>query len=129
MLERIILIVFLTLIGSAAILALKQIQLFRLGRQAASGQPRLLYFRSDNCAPCITQAHYLEQVMESWNGRLTIEKIDTDAEPAKANQYGILTLPTTILVDTVGEVRQINYGLTSSRKLNNQVASMQMTSQ
>lgn len=96
----------------------------RLGRVEGQMQPMLLYFRSDQCAPCVTQARYLEQLEQSWNGRVTIQKIDTDAQPEKAHQYGVFTLPTTILVDNVGQIRQINYGLTNVQKLSQQLSTL-----
>jgi thioredoxin-like negative regulator of GroEL len=72
----------------------------------------------------VTQAHYVEQLAHKWPGDLTIQKIDTDTEPDKARQYGVFTLPTTILVDKMGEVRQVNYGLTNSNKLAQQLHSL-----
>ena len=110
-------------------MALFNILVQRLGELNSTSKPLLLNFRSDHCAPCVTQAHYLEQLEKKWNGNLTIQKIDTPTEPDKAHQYGVFTLSTTILVDSLGQVRQVNYGLTNSQKLSMQVAGMQMTSQ
>jgi thioredoxin-like negative regulator of GroEL len=56
-----------------------------------------------------------------WSGRLTIESIDAAQEPDKAAQFRIFTLPTTILVDKAGVVREINYGLTHTQKLKKQL--------
>ena len=47
--------------------------------------------------------------------------IDTDTEPETAQRFGVMTLPTTILVDDNGAVRDVNYGLTNAHKLNKQV--------
>lgn len=122
MIERIFIIFILALIGSGAYLAFKSYHLRRLGRVDSPEKLLLLYFRSDQCAPCVTQAHYLDQVARQWNGSLTIQKIDTDAEPDKARQYGIFTLPTTILIDPAGRVRQVNYGLANVQKLSQQLS-------
>ena len=124
MIERILLILLLTLIGSSTYIAFKSYHMWRLGSVTGQNKPQLLYFRSDHCAPCLTQAHYLEQLEQRWNGRLTIQKIDTDAEPDKAQHYGVFTLPTTILVDNLGKIRQINYGLTNVQKLLQQLSSL-----
>ncbi len=129
MIERILIIVILAVVGSGAYTAFKSVHMRRLGQADNQNKPLLLYFRSDHCAPCVTQARYLAQLEQNWNGNLTIQKIDTDAEPDKARQYGVFTLPTTILVDALGKVRQVNYGLTNSQKLSAQVASMQVASQ
>lgn len=127
MIERILIILLLALIGAGAYAAFKAYHLRRLGTVESQNRLQLLYFRSEHCAPCVIQAHYLEQLAQHWNGNLAIQKIDTDAEPDKAQQYGVFTLPTTILVDNVGKIRQINYGLTNVQKLSMQVASMQVS--
>lgn len=129
MIERILIIFAFVPVGSGAYTTFKTFHMKRLGELNSTSKPLLLYFRSDHCAPCVTQAHYLEQLEKKWNGNLTIQKIDTPTEPDKAHQYGVFTLPTTILVDSLGQVRQVNYGLTNSQKLSMQVAGMQMTSQ
>ncbi|MCA9875636.1 MAG: thioredoxin family protein [Anaerolineales bacterium] len=128
--ERVLIILLLGLVGTGAYTAFKQLHLRRVnGRQpvaAASGQPTLLYFRSEACAACPTQSRYLAQVMGSGeggegNGRFTLQQIDVDANPDQARQYGIMTLPTTMLLDAAGKVREINYGLTPPHKLQQQL--------
>jgi thioredoxin-like negative regulator of GroEL len=124
MIERILVIFILALIGYGAYAAFKALHVLRLGRVAKSSKPLLLYFRSEHCAPCVTQTHFLDQLEGKWHGRLAIQKIDTDAEPEKAQQFGVFTLPTTILVDNVGKVRHINYGLTNVQKLLQQLSAL-----
>ena len=118
--------IFLTL--TILILTWLAFQVFqRLHRQKATlaaatlTQPALLYFRSDTCAPCHTQAIFLEQIHQQFRGRVLFEKIDADTDLDRARQYGVFTLPTTILVDGQGVVKQINYGLTDSHKLSRQL--------
>ena len=86
--------------------------------------PTILYFASDSCAACPSQARYLEQLLSLWQEGLVVQKIDTEAEPETAVKYGVFTLPTTILIDQQGDVREINYGLTHTHKLTQQVASL-----
>lgn len=125
MFERLLIILVLMALGLGTYAVFKAVHVWQLGRVAAvANQPTLLYFRSNNCAPCVTQSRYLEQVQQKWNGRLTIQKIDTDTEPEKASQYRVFTLPTTILVDAVGQIRQVNYGLTNVQKLSQQLRAL-----
>jgi thioredoxin 1 len=124
MIERILIILILAFVGSGAYAAFRTLHMKRLGQVTSENKPLLLYFRSDNCAPCVTQAHYVEQIAQKWHGNLIVQKIDTDAEPDTAQQYGVFTLPTTILVDTVGIVRQVNYGLTNAQKLSQQLRAL-----
>jgi hypothetical protein len=56
-----------------------------------------------------------------WHGRLAIESIDAEQDPDKAAQYHIFTLPATVIVDKLGVVREINYGLTQPQKLKKQL--------
>ena len=123
MFERLIITTTLVLVGIAIYLLFKQWHLRKIGQldTAVSDTPTILYFQSESCAACPTQSRFLEQLDNLWNGRLTIEKIDADKEPEKTGQFSVFTLPTTILVDGTGNVRQINYGLTNTQKLNNQI--------
>jgi len=126
--ERIIITGILFLLGAGSFVVFKQMHVGRLNRETAVSAitsfatPTLLYFRSDTCVACPTQGRYVEEVANGWNGRIVIHKIDTDTEPETAQRYGVMTLPTTILVDHTGSVRDVNYGLTNAHKLNKQVA-------
>ena len=125
--ERIIITGILFLLGAGGVVVYKQWHVGRLNRETAVSAitsfatPTLLYFRSDECAACPTQGRYVEQVLGWWNGRIAIRQIDTDTEPETAQRYGVMTLPTTILVDNTGSVQDVNYGLTNAHKLNKQV--------
>ncbi len=92
--------------------------------QAMPQTPTILYFASDSCAACPSQARYLEQLLAEWHNELVVQKIDTELEPETAEKYGVFTLPTTILIDQQGDVREINYGLTHTHKLTQQVANL-----
>ncbi|HRQ39222.1 MAG TPA: thioredoxin family protein [Chloroflexota bacterium] len=126
MIERLIFTLLLIAAVTAVYYLLKRQHLRQMGAIQTSGLPTILYFGSASCAVCPAQARYLEQVEGEWHGRVAIQKIDAELEPEKASQYRVFTLPTTILVDAFGQVREINYGLTNSHKLSKQVASLQV---
>lgn len=117
--ERVIMALAVILIGVAVY------QLFRRWHMAQASQPgslavtlpTILYFQSDSCAACPTQSRFLDQLAGEWHGRVSIQKIDADREPERASHYRVFTLPTTILVDAAGNIQKINYGLTNSQKL------------
>jgi thioredoxin-like negative regulator of GroEL len=122
MLERLFLTLLIIALGWLAFQVFQHKHRQRVSVAAAlPTQPALLYFRSDTCAPCHTQAMFLEPVTQKFRGRVLFEKIDADIETERACQYGVFTLPTTILVDGQGIVKQINYGLTDSHKLSRQL--------
>jgi thioredoxin 1 len=124
-LERLFVICLFAIITVFAFVLFKQMQIRRINFATSGfvgGQPTLLYFRSDSCGTCPAQARYLDQLVDKENGRFAIQSIDVDIEPEKAKQYGVMTLPTTMILDTTGQVKEINYGLTPSHKLQKQLA-------
>jgi thiol-disulfide isomerase/thioredoxin len=84
------------------------------------GRPQVLYFRSDHCTACQTQARFLEKLPPSVLA--LVEKVDVDREPERAEAYNVLSLPTTMIIDAAGEVQHINYGVVPARRLNTQLA-------
>jgi thiol-disulfide isomerase/thioredoxin len=120
--ERVAILMLFVLVSTAVYLALKQGHRRQLGQvMAEANAPTLLYFGSESCAACPAQWRYLEQLQGMWSDHLTIKNIDAEHEPDKAAQYHIFTLPTTILIDRSGVVRTINYGLTHTQKLKEQL--------
>lgn len=96
------------------------------GRAAAvsAAQPALLYFWSEHCAPCVTQARFLQQLPQQMMRQVKVERIDAEEQQEVAARYGVFTLPTTMLVDRQGCVRHVNYGLTDAHKLASQLESV-----
>jgi thiol-disulfide isomerase/thioredoxin len=126
MIERLLITTLLIFIGTSAYAAFKRRHVRVLGdlEAAASHTPTILYFASESCAACPSQARYLDQLLSLWQDKLEVQKIDAEVEPETAVKYGVFTLPTTILIDQQGDVREINYGLTHTQKLTQQVASL-----
>ncbi len=89
-----------------------------------TGKPTVLYFRSDTCVPCATQARFLEQVRRQFGDRVDIQKIDADVDRERADRFGVFTLPTTLVIDGAGKVRHANYGLAEPAKLAAQLQEM-----
>ena len=126
MIERVLITTLLILFGTTAYATFKRrhVRVFGDLETAVTATPTILYFASESCAACPSQARYLDQLVSLWQDRLVIQKIDTEVEPETAAKYGVFTLPTTILIDQQGDVREINYGLTHTHKLTQQVASL-----
>ena len=93
-------------------------------RVAPAGQPTILYFRSDSCAGCVGQRSMLSQLQTDYGSRFALRQIDADREPETAAAYRIMTLPTTIVADSSGAVRHINYGVTPAQRLAQQLESI-----
>ncbi|OZB56873.1 MAG: hypothetical protein B7X35_03880 [Halothiobacillus sp. 14-56-357] len=60
--------------------------------------PVLVDFWAEWCGPCRTLKPMLEQITESYGGKLQLAKVNTDVEAQLAGHFGIRSLPTVMLV-------------------------------
>lgn len=121
MIERLVLVLFLALAAAAIYHGARYLHVRHMTAIGSNGQPALLYFRSDTCAVCPAQGRVVDGLAEQWRGRLRVERIDAEREPEVAARYAVFSLPTTLLVDSAGRVRHVNYGLADARKLARQL--------
>lgn len=125
MLLRFGLTLLIILIGLALFLAFRSSQIRRFnsrgGLTAPAQTPALIFFSSRSCTPCLAQDTYLEGIKPELKQGFFINKIDVEENQELASQLGVLTLPTTMLVDRSGIIRHINYGLTTTTKLEGQL--------
>lgn len=57
----------------------------------------LVDFFATWCGPCKMIAPMIEELSETYEGRAAVAKIDVDAEPDLAAQFGVQSIPTVIL--------------------------------
>ena len=133
MIERIlILIVFVTVVVAGYWLW-RQVQARRTQTLAAAAvppalantidpdRPNLLYFTTEQCAQCrFQQAPILTQLQNKMD--VMIHKLDAVEQEALAHFYGIMTVPTTVVLDAQLRPVAINHGVAPLQTLQAQLA-------
>ena len=91
----------------------------RLGLESLRpGIPAILYFTSPTCAPCKTiQRPELARLQEQMGDRVQIIQVDCTERPELASYWGVLSVPTTFIIDAKGQPRGVNHGVTRAAKL------------
>ena len=84
--------------------------------------PTLLYFYSDDCAPCrLQQSPILASLRQGLGDCVHFQDYDAVAYPELARRYRVLTVPTTVVIAPGGEVVAVNYGVARADKLQRQL--------
>ncbi len=67
-------------------------------------------FWAEWCGPCKMAAPIIDQLSDEYAGRVLIANVDVDREPALAEKYGCLSIPTVILFKDGQEIgRQVGF--------------------
>lgn len=64
-----------------------------------SEKPVLVDFWAEWCAPCRALGPIIESLADDFADRVTIAKVDIDANQEAAMRYGIRSIPTVVLFD------------------------------
>lgn len=85
---------------------------------ATAGQlPRLLDLGAGRCIPCKQMAPILEELRETYRGRLEVVFLDVWENPDAAGKYGVSTIPTQIFIDAQGKERFRHEGFFSKEDI------------
>jgi thioredoxin 1 len=95
----------------------------RLGLETIRpGIPAILYFTTPTCVPCKTvQRPALAKLQERLGDSIQVIEIDAAAQPELANYWGVLSVPTTFIIDRRGKPRRVNHGVSGADKLKKQI--------
>jgi thiol-disulfide isomerase/thioredoxin len=88
-------------------------------------KPVIVYFTTPDCVPCKTvQRPAINQVSKLLGERLQVVEIDATEQPDLAKTWGVMSVPTTFLLDARGQARYVNNGVTRAEKLMEQIQNL-----
>jgi len=76
-----------------------------------SETPVLVDFYADWCGPCRLVSPIVDELANTYEGKIKVGKVDVDANSKIAGDYGVMSIPTVILFQNGKEVaRQVGFG-------------------
>lgn len=92
---------------------------------AAPGTPVIVYFTTPFCAPCRTQQRpALDQIAAQFGAGVQIVQVDAAADTEAADRWGVLSAPTTFVLDATHQPRYVNRGVATAATLREQLQAM-----
>ena len=89
------------------------------------GRPAILYFTDPGCAPCLAvQDPALQELAARVGDRLQIIKVQALERTDLTDAWGVLSLPTTFIIDSHGQPRGVIHGVARATRLLDQLVSI-----
>ena len=134
MIERIVILAGLVVLSFAAYRLLQFCQVRRAAGIAVCdpllanmrrGVPAILYFTTPTCAPCKTQQRpALQRLVTELGDQVQVIEVNALEQPDAADRWGVLSIPTTFILDGQGRPRQVNHGVTGASTLKHQLQNL-----
>lgn len=89
------------------------------------GRPAVLYFTTPSCATCKSfQRPQLRRLEGLLGTGVQVVEVDASQRPDLAGRWGVLSVPTTFVVDPSGKPRHVNHGAVPAEKLAEQLRAL-----
>jgi thiol-disulfide isomerase/thioredoxin len=131
MIERLVLVPIIFVIVWLLLRGFNQLSVFRRKQFALQlegfelGSPAILYFSSMDCLPCQTvQRPVISTLKSELKKHLQVIEIDAIEHPELTSLWGVISLPTTYLLDSKGIPQRVNHGVVSAERLRKQLDSI-----
>ena len=122
--ERLIMAVTISGLGVAGYILFNRFTLKRAESKVARfqsyrpGLPALVYFTTPACAPCKTvQRPTIERIKGTFGRWFQVIEVDASTQPELAQEWGVMSVPTTFVIDASGKPRYVNHGVTNAETL------------
>jgi hypothetical protein len=89
----------------------------------ADGRWGVVAFSTGSCGEC----HVQDRILEQLGSVARVLHVDAAERPAVARRFGVMTVPSTLVLDPAGRVRAVNYGLADLGRLRTQILSGEPT--
>ena len=97
-------------------------EIWRALGAAPDGRPAVVAFSTPSCAACHTaQKPALAQLESRAQGAVRVFEVDAAERPEVARRFGVLTVPTTAILDPSGRLTALNNGFAPLSRLAEQV--------
>jgi thioredoxin-like negative regulator of GroEL len=82
-----------------------------------SREPRVVLFTGPRCSSCERQKAIIDEVTSRWPGGLCVDRVDASENPVEARAFGVMTVPTTVVISPDGHISKITGGLVRADEL------------
>lgn len=135
MIERLIILVILSLLGVGAYMLLTKRQLKKASASISTEPmlagmslqiPTIVYFTTPTCAPCRLQLKPALDRLQAQLGDdgLQVIAVDATENPDIADRWGVFSVPTTFVLDQSGQPKRVYNGVVSEAQLKQQILSV-----
>ena len=79
-------------------MAIKHLKTSEFNAAVEAAPLAMVDFWATWCGPCKMLAPVMESIAEKYDGKVLVGKVDIDQEPALAQQFGVMSIPTVVFL-------------------------------